>query len=97
MESIFAYAVKGNKLGEGILGLEADSLEQLVMQAAKAGGGLFNNVGQHYNHSFFWNSINANGGGQSNMCLSPMLSTRDSVAIELLRPLFVGGGNGSVR
>ena len=58
-----AYVVKGNELLKGA-GLEAGSLEQLVMDAAKAGGGLFNNVGQHYNHSFFWNSISPNGGGQ---------------------------------
>ena len=57
-----AYVVKGNELLEGAA--SGRQLEQLVMEAAKAGGGIFNNVGQHYNHSFFWNNISPNGGGQ---------------------------------
>ena len=87
-----AYVVKGNELLEGA-GLDADSLEQLVMQAAKAGGGLFNNVGQHYNHSFFWNSISPNGGGQ------PTGSVADAInasfgSYENFRAEFVGAGVG---
>ena len=87
-----AYVVKGNELLEGA-GLEAGSLEQLVMQAAKAGGGLFNNVGQHYNHSFFWNSISPNGGGQ------PTGSVADAInasfgSYENFKAEFVGAGVG---
>ena len=87
-----AYVVKGNELLEGA-GLEADSLEKLVMQAAKAGGGLFNNVGQHYNHSFFWNSISPSGGGQ------PTGSVADAInasfgSYENFKAEFVGAGVG---
>ena len=87
-----AYVVKGNELLEGA-GLDADSLEKLVMQAAKAGGGLFNNVGQHYNHSFFWNSISPNGGGQ------PTGSVADAInasfgSYENFKAQFVGAGVG---
>ena len=87
-----AYVVKGNELLEGA-GLDADSLEKLVMQAAKAGGGLFNNVGQHYNHSFFWNSISPNGGGQ------PTGSVADAInasfgSYENFKAEFVGAGVG---
>ena len=87
-----AYVVKGNELLEGAV-LEADSLEKLVMQAAKAGGGLFNNVGQHYNHSFFWNSISPNGGGQ------PTGSVADAInasfgSYENFKAEFVGAGVG---
>ena len=57
-----AYVVKGNELLADA-GLSADSLEELVKEAKKAGGPLFNNVGQHYNHSFFWNCLSPNGGG----------------------------------
>ncbi len=57
-----AYVVKGNELLEDA-GLSADSLEDLVIEAKKSGGPLFNNVGQHYNHSFFWNCLSPNGGG----------------------------------
>ncbi|MEC7581981.1 MAG: superoxide dismutase [Pseudomonadota bacterium] len=87
-----AYVVKGNELLEGA-DLKADSLEQLVMQAAKAGGGLFNNVGQHYNHSFFWNSISPDGGGQ------PTGSVADAInasfgSYENFKAEFVGAGVG---
>ena len=87
-----AYVVKGNELLEGA-GLDADSLEKLVMQAAKAGGGLFNNVGQHYNHSFFWNSISPSGGGQ------PTGSVADAInasfgSYENFKAEFVGAGVG---
>jgi Fe-Mn family superoxide dismutase len=87
-----AYVVKGNELLEGA-GLEADSLEQLVMEAAKAGGGLFNNVGQHYNHSFLWNSISPNGGGQ------PAGAVADAIiasfgSYENFKAEFVAGGVG---
>lgn len=57
-----AYVVKGNEL-LAEAGLSADSLEDLVKEAKKVGGPLFNNVGQHYNHSFFWNCLSPNGGG----------------------------------
>ena len=57
-----AYVVKGNELLDEA-GLSADNLEDLVKEAKKKGGPLFNNVGQHYNHSFFWNCLSPNGGG----------------------------------
>ncbi len=57
-----AYVVKGNELLADA-GLSADSLEELVKESKKVGGPLFNNVGQHYNHSFFWNCLSPNGGG----------------------------------
>ena len=57
-----AYVVKGNELLADA-NISAVSLEELVKETAKADGPLFNNVGQHYNHSFFWNSLSASGGG----------------------------------
>ena len=57
-----AYVVKGNELLADA-GIQSTDLEQLVHDTAKIGGALFNNVGQHYNHSFFWNSLSPNGGG----------------------------------
>src|SRR5690606_2909639 len=56
------YVDKGNEL-LAEAGIEADSLEDLVRKAADVGGALFNNVGQHYNHSFFWKCLSPNGGG----------------------------------
>ncbi len=39
------------------------SLEEIVQAAAAAGGPLFNNAAQVWNHTFFWNSMSPNGGG----------------------------------
>ena len=87
-----AYVVKGNELLEGA-GLGADSLEQLVMEAAKAGGGIFNNVGQHYNHSFFWNSISPNGGGQPTGAVADAINACFG-SYENFKAEFVAGGVG---
>lgn len=87
-----AYVVKGNELLDGA-GLETDSLEQLVMEAAKAGGGLFNNVGQHYNHSFFWNSISPNGGGQPTGAVADAINACFG-SYENFKAEFVAGGVG---
>ncbi len=57
-----AYVVKGNELLEAT-DVSANNLEDLVKECALQGGPLFNNVGQHYNHSFFWNSLSPEGGG----------------------------------
>ena len=40
---------------------ETASLEDIIM---KAEGPLFNNAAQVWNHTFFWNSLSPNGGGQ---------------------------------
>ena len=40
---------------------ESASLESIIM---KAEGPLFNNAAQVWNHTFFWNSLSPNGGGQ---------------------------------
>ena len=64
-----AYVVKGNEL-LAEAGIVADSLEALVLAAAKVGGALFNNVGQCYNHEFFWNSMSPEGGGKFNWSIA---------------------------
>ena len=58
-----AYVENGNKLFEGIPNL-GDTLEDVVVNAYKGGHqALFNNAGQHWNHSFFWSSMKPSGGG----------------------------------
>ncbi len=37
------------------------SLEEIIM---KASGGLFNNAAQVWNHTFYWNCLTPNGGGE---------------------------------
>ena len=60
-----AYVVKANELAPG-LGYADMSIEQACAAAAKnpAASGFFNQIGQHYNHSLYWNSIKPNGGGK---------------------------------
>ncbi|MCK5662266.1 MAG: superoxide dismutase [Fe] [Thiotrichaceae bacterium] len=40
---------------------EKMSLEDIIK---KSSGGIFNNAAQIWNHSFYWNCLNPNGGGQ---------------------------------
>ncbi len=42
------------------------SLEDLIMQSAKDAkqAAIFNNAGQHWNHSFFWRCMKPHGGGK---------------------------------
>ena len=87
-----AYVVKGNELLEDA-GLGADNLEALVIEAAKVGGGLFNNVGQHYNHSFFWSSISANGGGEPTGAIADAINASFG-SFENFKKEFVAGGVG---
>lgn len=61
-----AYITKGNELIAGT-GLESLSLEQAMVAAYKdkSKAGLFNQLGQHYNHLHFWNWMKPNGGGKA--------------------------------
>jgi Fe-Mn family superoxide dismutase len=57
-----AYVDNGNKLLAGS-GLEGKSLEEIVKGSFGKNAGLFNNAGQHYNHTHFWLWMKTNGGG----------------------------------
>ncbi|MBN1961787.1 MAG: superoxide dismutase [Deltaproteobacteria bacterium] len=58
-----AYLNKLNELTDGTA-YANQSLETIIMGAAKDKGPLFNNAAQVWNHNFFWNSIKPNGGGE---------------------------------
>ena len=87
-----AYVVKGNEL-LAAANTTADSLEELVKETAKAGGALFNNVGQHYNHSFFWNSLSASGGGAPTGDIEAKIDEAFG-SYENFKSEFVAGGVG---
>lgn len=58
-----AYVDKANELSQGT-GIADMPLAQAVVEAHKKGPGpLFNNVGQIYNHTVFWDSMKADGAG----------------------------------
>ena len=42
--------------------LQGKSLEDIVKSTAAAGGPVFNNAGQHWNHIVFWQCMSPNGG-----------------------------------
>jgi len=60
------YVNNLNKLTEGKPEAKM-SLEEIILAA---GGGLFNNAAQVWNHSFFWNSLKAGGGGEPSGALA---------------------------
>jgi len=55
-----AYVTNLNNLIKGST-FESATLEYIVKQST---GGIFNNAAQVWNHTFYWNSLKANGGGQ---------------------------------
>ena len=56
-----AYVVNLNKLISGTE-FEDLSLEEIVKKAPA--GGIFNNAAQVWNHSFYWECLSPNGGGE---------------------------------
>jgi len=54
------YVNNTNKLIEGTSN-EGRPLEEIILGAD---GGLFNNAAQVWNHTFYWNGMKANGGGE---------------------------------
>lgn len=87
-----AYVVKGNELLDEA-NISAASLEELVEESAKIGGALFNNVGQHYNHSFFWNSLSASGGGEATGAIAAAINASFG-SFENFKSEFVNAGVG---
>ena len=87
-----AYVVKGNEL-LAEAGIDASDLVQLVHETAKIGGALFNNVGQHYNHSFFWNSLSPEGGGAPTGEIAARIDA-DFGSLDEFKAQFVAGGVG---
>ena len=55
-----AYVTNLNKAIEGTE-LASLSLEDVIR---KSSGGVFNNAAQVWNHTFYWNSLSPNGGGE---------------------------------
>ncbi len=54
------YVTKLNGLIEGTE-FEGKSLEDIIKSSS---GGVFNNAAQVWNHTFYWNSLSPNGGGE---------------------------------
>lgn len=64
------YVVKLNELLQKETGFANASLEDIIR---KSKGGLFNNAAQVWNHTFFWNCLSPNGGGEPGGALADAL------------------------
>ncbi|HEY0919655.1 superoxide dismutase [Devosia sp.] len=86
-----AYVTNGNKLLEGS-GLEGKGLEDVVKGSFGKNQGLFNNVGQHYNHVHFWQWMKPNGGGSKLPGALQAAIDRDLGGFDKFRADFVNAG-----
>ena len=67
-----AYVTNLNKLIEGTEFARA-SLEDIVR---KSSGGMFNNAAQVWNHTFYWNCLSPNGGGEPAGALADAINAK---------------------
>jgi Fe-Mn family superoxide dismutase len=86
-----AYVTNANKLMEG-KGLEVLALDDLVQEVFGKEPGLFNNVGQHYNHVHFWNWMKPNGGGKSLPAALQKAVDSDLGGFDKFRADFINAG-----
>jgi len=66
------YVTNLNNLIKGTSFADA-SLESIVMRAE---GGMFNNAAQIWNHSFYWNCLSPNGGGEPTAELADAINAK---------------------
>jgi Fe-Mn family superoxide dismutase len=66
------YVVNLNNLIKGTE-FEALGLEDIVR---KSSGGVFNNAAQIWNHTFYWNSLKPNGGGEPTGALAEAITKK---------------------
>jgi Fe-Mn family superoxide dismutase len=66
------YVTKLNGLIEGT-DLADKSLEEIVKSSD---GGVFNNAAQIWNHTFYWNSLSPNGGGEASGALADAINAK---------------------
>ncbi len=87
-----------DQLNELIVGsdYEGESLEAIIQQSAKSTDAddrkVFNNAAQHWNHSFFWQSIGPDGGGEPQGELAELID-RDLGGMAGFREAFASQGS----
>ena len=67
-----AYVTNLNNLIKGT-DFETLSLEDIVL---KSSGGIFNNAAQVWNHTFYWNCLSPNGGGEPAGALADAMNAK---------------------
>ncbi|MDR0528429.1 MAG: superoxide dismutase [Fe] [Zoogloeaceae bacterium] len=68
-----AYVVNLNNLVKGTE-FESSSLEEIIKKAPA--GGIYNNAAQVWNHTFFWNGMKPNGGGEPSGALAAAIQKK---------------------
>src|SRR5436305_6446354 len=85
-----AYVDNGNKLLDAS-GLESKSLEDVVKGSFGKNAGLFNNAGQHYNHTHFWQWMKPDGGGSLPVNLEKKIKA-DLESVAEMKEHFIEAG-----
>ncbi|RUO64982.1 superoxide dismutase, Fe-Mn family [Pseudidiomarina planktonica] len=69
------HAAYVNKLNDAVKGtdLESKSLEDVIKASS---GGVFNNAAQVWNHTFYWNCLSPNGGGEPSGAVADAISKK---------------------
>ncbi len=65
------YITNLNNVVAADVQLQGLSLEEIVM---KSSGGVFNNAAQVWNHTFYWNCLSPNGGGEPTGALADAIT-----------------------
>jgi len=66
------YVTNLNNLTQGTE-FASMSLEEVIM---KSSGGMFNNAAQVWNHTFYWNCLSPNGGGEPSGALASAINAK---------------------
>ncbi len=85
-----AYVTNLNNLVPGTE-FENASLEDIVM---KSSGGIFNNAAQVWNHTFYWNGLSPNGGGQPKGALADAINAAYG-SFDEFKAAFIKSGVGN--
>jgi superoxide dismutase, Fe-Mn family len=84
------HATYVTNLNNNIKGTDFENLklEDIIVKSAKdSKPAVFNNAAQHFNHSFFWNCLSPNGGGNPTGKIAELI-TRDFVSFEKFKEEF---------
>jgi Fe-Mn family superoxide dismutase len=85
-----AYVTNLNNLVQGSE-FEDDTLEEIVL---KSSGGIFNNAAQVWNHTFYWNGLSPNGGGEPTGALADAINN-DFGSFDAFKAAFIKYGVGN--
>ena len=87
-----AYVTALNGFVEKDPALQGKSLDDIVKATAAAGGPVFNNAGQHWNHFIFWQCMSPTGGGIPSKLEAKI--TADFGSVGAFKDAFKAGGVG---